>query len=949
MQIMNLRLTSGWFGRGFVRVGAVLGLGVGWLSVTAAEAGAPPIVIENDHVRYAIAADGTNLEFTDRASNQNYLRGEAPSVCAVARVAGGEQPATSVSFKGGRMELGFGASGTKVVLRVEPRPSSIRFTVEYVTGPEPEWLVFLHVPLSLRGTPDEPFGACAFSLNLQTRVDALPALQRDLRASCFRKFGLGGAKAALVGMPMDRMLPALKEVLTEADEMPLCPVAGPWAQEIPFNHGSYLFNFGALTESTVADWIAMARSLGVTQIDNHGGSGFFRFGDFELNREKWPEGWDTYRRIVRRLHEAGIGSIFHSYAFFIDKQSRYVTPVPDPRLDAFRVFTLAATVTPEATEILVREPTRGLSTVTGFFEHNSVVLHLGDELVTFSGVSQEPPWRFSGLKRGAFKTRAAAHEAGSTARHLKECFGLFVPNVETSLFEEIARNHADVVNACGFDGIYLDAIDGSSILRGGDECWYWADKFIFEIQRRLKKPVGMEMSAMWHHFWQYRTRWQAWDYPQRGHKRFIDLHAQAVHGGLLLPLHLGWWNFQTFDPPQVEPTYPDVIEYLGAKLIGWDAGISLAGSIAPQRLKDAPLIRRAVDILRTCEELRRSDTVPATVRAQLRQAGQEYSLIQDSEGAWRFRPTASVAHTLAVAEPWSLAWEVENPFEAQPLAGRLEGLISTGSPEDSVVVLDPSAPNAFAGPPRSAAGVSARLVSVPPVGVIVATHSGQVPARGAWVRLDRRFDPPLDLKERQALAVTVDGDGQGEIVAIRLESPHALAFGAVADHYLTVDFTGRRAFTLVETESARWNDYVWDDGKSLYNVYREMVDFSRIDAVSVWCNGLPPGKEVRCAIGPIRPLALKPCLVRNPAVTLNGETLTFPVEIPSGGFLEFAGVGPATLYGPNGEAMAKVTPQGQPLTLRPGRNVFRFSCGSNAGPSPRARLVVMSHGQTLGL
>jgi len=92
------------------------------------------------------------------------------------------------------------------------------------------------------------------------------------------------------------------------------------------------------------------------------------------------------------------------------------------------------------------------------------------------------------------------------------------------------------------------------------------------LQGRPAEPFGA--CALWHHFWQYRTRWQAWDYPQRGHKRFIDLHADSVNGGLLLPLHLGWWNFQQFNPPQVEPTYPDVIEYLGAKLIGWDDGIN---------------------------------------------------------------------------------------------------------------------------------------------------------------------------------------------------------------------------------------------------------------------------------------------------------------------------------------------------------------------------------------
>ena len=42
-----------------------------------------------------------------------------------------------------------------------------------------------------------------------------------------------------------------------------------------------------------------------------------------------PDGWAGWERIVARLHAAGIGSIFHTYAFFIDKHSRYVTPVPD--------------------------------------------------------------------------------------------------------------------------------------------------------------------------------------------------------------------------------------------------------------------------------------------------------------------------------------------------------------------------------------------------------------------------------------------------------------------------------------------------------------------------------------------------------------------------------------------------------------------------------------------
>lgn len=54
---------------------------------------------------------------------------------------------------------------------------------------------------------------------------------------------------------------------------------------------------------------------------------------------------------------------------------------------------------------------------------------------------------------------------------------------------------------------------------------------------------------------------------------------------------------------------------------------------------------------------------------------------------------------------------------------------------------------------------------------------------------------------------------------------------------------GPRLFTLVETESARWSDYVWNDGKWLYNVYRETIDFAAVESVSVLYNNLPENKQ----------------------------------------------------------------------------------------------------------
>ena len=921
--------------------------------VGTALAGEADLVLENPLFRYTISPDARNVAFLDRATGTDYLPATGHTPCAVVRVQGKEHAATAATLAQGRLTLQFGTNSLKAVLKTEVRPSFIILTVESVSGGDIDSLTFLNVPLTLKGAPAEPFGACALSLNLITRVDALPALQRDLRASCEKKFGLTGAKVAIVGAPMARMLPALQEALAGASELPVCRTAGPWAREAPFSHGSYLFNFGSLTESNLTDWIEMVRSVGFTQIDNHGGGEFFRFGSMELNRQKWPDGWESWRRIVARLHEAGIGSIFHTYAFFIDKQSRYVTPVPDPRLDASRTFTLAAPLSAEATEIAVNESTAGVTTVTGFFEHNSIVLHIGNELVTFGGASQQAPWRFTGVKRAALGTKAAAHEQGAKARHLKECFGLFVPNPESSLFEEIAANHADVVNRCGFDGIYLDAIDGSSILRGNEECWYWGDKFVVEIQKRLKQPVGMEMSAMWHHCWQYRTRWQAWDYPQRGHERFIDLHAEGVNGGLLLPLHLGWWGFQSFNPPQIEPTYPDVIENLGARLVGWDAGISLTAGIDAGALRSTPLFGRAVDTLRTCEELRRKHTYSEAARARLREPGSKFTLAKDAAGKARFRRAQSQAQTVTPAEPWTLAWHITNSFAAQPVKLRVEALMSAAplTATNSALLADLAQAGAEPWKRTSAEGVNFTLTPVTNRTdlecVLVATNAGKVARNAAWVRLERRFNPVLNLKDRQALAVEIEGDGSGALVAIRLESPHAIAFGAIADRYINVDFTGRRTFSLVESESTRWSDYVWNDGKGIYNAYRETIDFGAIESISVWLQNLPPGRETKCRLGPIHAVPMRPGLVKNPKVSVGGSTIEFPIELASGSWIECNGPADCTAYGAKGELLGKVTPRGDWPMLPAGVAPLQFSSEPNDAAQPRARVTVSSQGDEL--
>ena len=268
----------------------------------------------------------------------------------------------------------------------------------------------------------------------------------------------------------------------------------------------------------------------------------------------------------------------------------------------------------------------------------------------------------------------------------------------------------------------------------------------------------------------------------------------------------------------------------------------------------------------------------------------------------------------------------------------------------AVVLADFSASDTSGWKRSAAAGVAfaaGSAASPAPGDRLMVTNAGVVPQNAAWARLDRRFEPCLNLRERQALGLWIEGDGLGEVIAIRLESPQHLAYGAIADRYVTVDFTGRRWFTLVETESTRWNDYVWNDGKGPYNVYRETIDFGAVETVSVWYQNVPAGRQVNCRLGPVKALPMLSASVKNPVVTVNGIAIEFPVEMTSGSWLECRGPDDCTVFGSKGEVLTKVIPRGVLPALRAGGNAMQFTCAPAQGPTPRVKVTVFCHGEEL--
>ena len=847
--------------------------------------------LENDTLRYTIGSDGRSLRFEDRSTGQDYCR-TAPF--AWIWKADTRHDATSASYTDGRITVAFGDTGISAVIGVTTHKRHLVFEVLAVSDETIDAFVFADINLTLKGTLDEPFAACALSLDLQTNVMRIPGPTNVLQAICYPRFGFAGAEAAIIGCPTEQLRYAMQEAVDAAPELPHSPLGGPRALDEHANRGSYLFNFGDLTVDTADKWIALASNLGITQIDFHGGRSF-RFGDCRPNPDMYPDGVAGFKAVIDKLHDAGIKAGLHTYAHFIDKSTAWVTPVPDPRLAKDAEFTLAESVDADDAEVRVEESTEDMSATIGFFVRNSVTIQIDDELIIYSAVDKDAPYGFTGCQRGAYGTAVAPHAAGAKVYHLKECFGLFAPDGDSTLLEEVAAKSAEFYNACGFDMMYLDALDGEDVLGGAAWSWHYGSKFVFELFKRLERPPIMEMSTFHHHLWYVRSRMGAWDHPGRSHKLFIDLHAAAndTCKAMFLPAHLGWWRIMADDDTRTEPTFSDDIEYLCCKCVGTECGLSPQG-FTPESFAESYNLRRLGNIIKRYETLRMAGKFTDQQKEMLAQPGAEFTLVGERDGKPVLRRISCAKHK---AEG-DAEWTVDNEFDAQPARLRIYALWSAGSYDDpgNVTLVDFKDTGVFTDT-DAAPGIEAKITpstdrvkSGEASGLLTAYRAGQEDDGGrsddysplehgiretqggdpSWAKNGVVFSPVRDLTNYRALGVWVYGDGRGEVINFQLRSPEHVSLG-IGDHYVVVDFTGWRYFEFIEPEGERIDDYSWPYLGRIYSLYRELVQVDRVESLSIWCNNLPADEPIECYISPVKAMPILRSKLVNPSVEINGK------------------------------------------------------------------------------
>ena len=870
------------------------------------------ILYRTNHFQLALSGNGQVTQFTDLRDGKNYIETSDTKFCLL-RINKDDTGIASnkVVQQGDTLIFSFPGSPVTVKLHVTVEKSFIMFDVAGISGGDFYSLQFARVPLVIDYAVND-FAACAMSRKINTRTIDYPGKSNLPGGICFHALGYEGAGIMLLGMPETILRETMKQVVDsyQPGAMPVSHAGGPYAMDDARNYGSYFITYEPVTEEQVEEWVSYLAAFGANQLYFHQGK-TFRQGDFLFNETCYPNGIADFRKVSEAFRKHGIITGLLTYDKFIPGDSKYVTPIPSKDLDVMRTFTLAEDLGTSESTIPVIESTADVSVITGFFVHNSKVIRIDDELIIFEKPHLTGPSGFSSCKRGAYGTNVSKHQKGAPVEHLTQFYHLFAPKNGSELFFEIARETARTYNEGGFGLIYLDASDGSFVLAEDKELsWYYESLFVNEILKHTATPPSLEYCWLSNHLWYGISRVGTWDCSTRGHKRFFDLHIlanQATGDRLYLPAQMGWTSLcpsfgDNTDHFQYHVFFREDVEYLGAKMIAYNYGASYLDFLSGKSKR--PFSYQNGAILKDYDLLRRCGYFSNETRQRLRDFNTHF-LLHHSGDDWRLTE-ANYVHVLL--RPGENDFSYHNPFREQTPMIRIEH-------RHQPVAYDTS------------------------LGIDLLPFSENEPVKP---ENSREFEQPVDLTGHLGLGLWVQGDGGGQNITIRMESPFHLTSGFI-DRKLIVDFTGWRYITLVEADNGTMNeitDYPTDSyNHHLYEEFRQTVHFDHISKVTMYIHGDTTNLRFRT----LRALPLATSQLVNPAIHANGQTITFRGEIKNGHFMEYMPDGRAIVYDMAGNEVSEMQTDTPSFTLLAGENKIRFSGTAESKQNVNVRITLRTN------
>jgi len=357
-------------------------------------------------------------------------------------------------------------------------------------------------------------------------------------APVYEDGGIIGSKIALFGCPVEITLETIGAIEV-AEGLPHPMIHGEWTKLNPAASSAYIIlDFG---EEDIEKAIGFTKKAGLKYLYHF--NPFENWGHFDLKEQFFPNGVVGLKSCVEKAEDEGISVGLHMLSNFITTNDPYVTPIPDKRLAIVGSSIINEDIDDQQTEIPIEDP----AFFNQYKNNNLRTVMIGDELIQYDTVSGNAPWKLLGCTRGAFGTNAAVHEAGTKISKLADHgYKVFLTNAELSI--EVAKNMADLYNACGLRQISFDGLEGNrSTAMGNYGEVLFTTTWYDNINKNIKRHFIADASRTSHYFWHIYTRmnWgEPWYAGFRESQTSYRLKNQAYFKRNLMPGMLGWFHMK---------------------------------------------------------------------------------------------------------------------------------------------------------------------------------------------------------------------------------------------------------------------------------------------------------------------------------------------------------------------------------------------------------------------
>ncbi len=453
-----------------------------------------------------------------------------------------------------------------------------------------------------------------------------------MTAGAVTEVKLRGVGAALIVTGKNKLLDDIDQLERDYG-LPL----GVKSRRAPEYKNSY-YEMRNATPENIDEHIAFAKKGGFRQMVIYYPDFAKTCGHFPWRKE-YAHGMADLKGMADKVRAAGMILGAHIHYNKAYKNDAYVSPVPDPRLNIRRHFTLMRDLGKTDEVIYVAENPAGCT-----LEEGRRFLKIGNELATYEHYTTTPPYRFTGCARGALNTKISKRKKGDALGLLDvDTWPLFVRfDQKTDIQQEVAERWGEIYKGAGLQFIYFDGSE--DVPR---PYWFnvpWAKLITYNAFD--PPPVFSEGAVKAHFGWHIQSRGNAFDvFPPKYVKEATRKHpmkeAEMIANDFT-SLNFGW-NDYVAPGENTIGMQPDMYEFITSKAAAWDCPIALIGKL--DQLKAHPRTPDNLEVIRRWEEVRARNFLTEQQKTELRNPAQEYTLLIDENDRFELQPYRQIDGT----------------------------------------------------------------------------------------------------------------------------------------------------------------------------------------------------------------------------------------------------------------------------------------------------------------